>query len=200
VTRTERLIAMGITALISSLLAACSSTAAKEPADPPAPAGAAPAADFQATVTADAGAIRISYTFTNKSNADLLVLNKVLSDPNAVYITGRPGSQVQLAKRAFPMPETDRMSWAQAAQVSGSVVAPGASVSEQLVIARPLKRFYPYGNDFGYGEIKLPDPVKELVFCLGVVRSADVNGKTTVPHLSSTTGVQHLFCSAPAAL
>jgi hypothetical protein len=192
---------MGILAL---LLGGCSSSA-DEPADPVSSA-AAPAASFNASLTVSPDAVSVSYTLTNKGSSDLLVLNKVpsyddsgraLENANAVYVTGRPGGQVVLSKRAFPMPDTDRKSWVQAPQISGAVVAPGASVTEQIVVPRPLKRFHPYGNDIGYGEIKLPDPAKEVLFCLGVLPSA---GQLTVAHLSGTTASQYVFCSKPVAL
>jgi hypothetical protein len=200
---------MGIAALLSALLAACSGKGPAEPADPPTAAGPAPAVDFKASITVAAETIQVSYTLTNSSGTDLLVLNKVpsyddsgrqLDDANTVYVTGKEKSQVVLSKRAFPIPDTDRKTWAQATQISGVLVPAGGSVSEQIVVKRPLKRYHPYGNDIGFGEIKLPDPGTEVVFCLGVVKASEAGGKLTLQNTSATTGVQHQFCSSPVAL
>ena len=125
-------------------------------------------------------------------------------DPNAVYVTGVTGTdRVQLAKRAFAMPDSGK-TWVQAAQVGGVVVPDGQSVEESLVVPLPLTRRHPYGDDVGQGVITLPDPVREVVFCLGVLRAADAPphppGDITLPHLVSTTSVQHLLCSEPTKL
>jgi hypothetical protein len=192
--------------IIAVLLGGCSSSRTAEPPDPVSQAPA-PAASFDASLAVSPEAIRVSYTFTNNGSSDLLVLNKVpsyddsgrdLADPNAVYVTGRAGDQVVvLSKRAFPMPETDRKTWAQAPRLSGTVVASGASVTEQIVVPRPFKRLHPYGNDIGYGEIKLPGQPTEVLFCLGVLPSAS---QTTVQHMAVTTTAQYVFCSKPAKL
>lgn len=181
-----------------------------EPADPP-PTGAAPAADFTASVRVGADALTISYRLVNRSGADLVALNRVPgygdgspNDANAAYVTGAAGGRVEVAKRAFAMPQTDRMSWNHAAVVGGTIIHDGQTAAEELTVALPLRRYHPYGDDIGDGPIALPAPVTEVVFCLGVVTAASLPpaalGSLTVPHLSATTANQHLFCSAPVKL
>ncbi|WP_144119535.1 hypothetical protein [Catellatospora sichuanensis] len=189
-----------------------------EPADPPS-AGDPPAVGFRAEVTVRGQQLRISYRLVNRSGGDLLVLNRVPAyssagtardDPNAVYVVGRPGTgTVQLGKRAFPRPDTDRKDWGAAPQVGAVVLPAGQEVAEEITVPLPLRRNHPYGDDIGYGVIKLPDPVDEVVFCLGLARMGEVPGAlpspggpavTSVPHAVSTTRVQHLFCSAPTML
>lgn len=217
--------------------AACGSGAPTEPHDPPA-AGTPPAVDFTATVEVRGQALHVTYRLVNRSGVNLIVLNRVPSHsasgtqtrgPGAVYVTGaEPAGRVQVSKRAFAMPDTDKMSWAQAAHVSGVRLGDGRSVGEELTVPLPLRRHHPYGNDYGDGPIGLPDPVREVVFCLGVIREADAHlptptgpppslgdgdegngkdgsendgdGEVTLAHLSSTTGAQHLFCSSPVRL
>ncbi|MEV6969176.1 hypothetical protein AB0M47_29090 [Hamadaea sp. NPDC051192] len=201
-TRTKRLFAGGLAALLGG----CSAAPA-EPADPPA-SGAPPAVGFTADVRVEGQSVHISYQLTNQSPDELLVLNRVpaggKTDPNAVYIVGRSGTHVvEIGKRAFAMPDTDKVSWAQAFRVGVTKVPPGQSVGEQLTVPLPLKRNHPYGDDYGDGAISLPDPIEQIVFCLGVVRASEAKGLAadeTLPHLSSTTSVQHLFCSNPVDL
>jgi hypothetical protein len=160
----------------------CDRSAPAEPADPPA-SGTPPAVRFDADVRAGADALRISYGVTNQSGEDLIVLNRVpayssagspRADVNAVYVTGAgPAGRVQISKRAFPMPETDSVAWAMAPRISGVLLRPGRSVGEDLVVAMPLRRHHPYGDDVGEGRIRLPDPIRETVFCVGVLRRAD---------------------------
>jgi hypothetical protein len=216
--------------------AGCGSDAPAEPHDPPA-AGTPPAVRFTSTVEVRGQALHIRYQLVNESGEDLIVLNRVPAysasgietrDPNAVYVTGtEPAGRVEISKRAFAMPDTDKKTWAQATRVSGVAVRQGQSVGEEFTVPLPLRRHHPYGDDYGDGPISLPDPAKEAVFCIGVVREADVHLPTpagspsagapsgapsgsasagagdavvTLPHLSSTTRVQYLSCSSPVRL
>ena len=195
-------------------LGGCASArpAPAEPADP-APTGAAPAVDFTASVQVGADALTISYRLVNHSGGDLVALNRVpafssggaqLENPGAVYVTGAAGGRVEVAKRAFAMPQTDKMSWNHAALVGATVVHDGQPVTEEFTVGLPLHRSHPYGDDIGDGPIALPSPVTEVVFCLGVVPAASlppaVRESLNVPHLSATTASQHLFCSPPVKL
>ncbi|MEV0274670.1 hypothetical protein AB0H43_38355 [Hamadaea sp. NPDC050747] len=197
-TRTKRLFAGGLAALLGG----CSAAPA-EPADPPA-SGAPPAVGFTAEVVVEGQSLHVTYRLTNQSPDELLVLNRVPGAADAVYVVGRSGTHVvEIGKRAFAMPDTDKVSWAQAARVGVTKVPPGESVGEQLTVSLPLSRRHPYGDDYGDGTITLPDPIEQVVFCLGVVRASEAKGLAadeTLPHLSSTTSVQHLFCSNPIGL
>ena len=207
--RLRRLIA----ATLAAVLGGCTGAPA-EPAETPA-TGTTPSVEFSADIEVKGQSLHITYHLINQSGEDLIVLDQVptytvagtvTQDVNAVYITGRPDSgQVEIAKRAFAMPETDRKTWARAARVSGIVVAAGQPVGEELTVPLALRRHHPYGDDIGYGTIKLPDPVTAAVFCVGVVRKGQVQPpptgtSVTLPHLSSTTAVQHLFCSGAVRL
>ncbi|NUR73660.1 MAG: hypothetical protein HOU81_22815 [Hamadaea sp.] len=196
-TRTRRWFAGGLAALLGG----CSAAPA-EPADPPA-SGTPPAIAFTAKVAVEGQTIHISYQLTNKSADEVLVLDRV-PGTDAVYVVGRSGTHlVEIGRRAYAMPDTDKVSWAQAARVGVTKLPPGESVDEQVTLALPLQRRHPYGDDYGDGTIKLPDPIEQVVFCVGVVRAAEAKGLAadeTLPHLSSTTSVQHLFCSDPVKL
>jgi hypothetical protein len=204
-TRLRRLLASGLAAVLGS--AACGGTPPAEPADPPA-TGAPPAVELTATLTVDGQRLHITYQLANRSDEPLIVLNRVpAGDANAVYVTGRGGSgRVEVAKRAFAMPETKGRTWAHPEQVSGVTLPSGQSVSEDLTVPLPLRRHHPYGDDLGYGTIKLPDPVKDVVFCVGVIREREApphesaGGTVTIAHLSGATRVQYLSCSAPLKL
>src|SRR5690606_22818979 len=74
-------------------------TVACSPSEPPTsePTGPPPLVEFTATVTRDGDELRITYRLTNEDNADLYVLNRVVSDvdpdplgssPELVYVTG----------------------------------------------------------------------------------------------------------------
>ena len=196
--------------------AACSDS----PAEPPDPAasGSPPAAAFTATVTPGKDSLAISYRLTNQTSIDLVALNSVpvanQHPPDAVYVTGRgDDGEVEISKRAFARPDSDMMRWESYPSIGGVIVAPGQSVAEDITVPLPLTRMFPYGNDLGDGEVKLPDPIKDVVFCLGVIpRSAlptpspSPSGPTTddsrieTVHSSFFTRAQHLFCSAPVKL
>ena len=211
--RLGRFVAAGLAAVLGT--AGCGSTPA-EPPDPPA-TGTPPAVQFSSAIEVRGQALHITYELVNTSGADLVVLNRVpaytaagaeTQDPDAVYVTGGgPTGRVEISKRAFAMPDTEHKSWAQAARISGVTVQQGQSIGEELTVPLPLRRHHPYGDDLGDGSIALPDPVTEVVFCLGVVRKAEArlpsdadDAPVTLPQLSTTTGVQHLSCSAPAKL
>ncbi|GAA4605617.1 hypothetical protein GCM10023107_72740 [Actinoplanes octamycinicus] len=196
---------------------------AVEPDDPQ-PVGDGPEVRFSASVEVGERAVHVRYELTNTSGEPLTVFNRVPSytpsggldtpDPGAVYVVGSTlDGRVQIAKRVFPRPDTDRMTWAMTPRVAATVVAAGVSVGEEFDVPLPLTRRHPYGEDFGDGPIALPDPVRDVVFCLGVARQAEVaryagpvDGPSPVadeislPHLSIVTDRQHLSCSAPARL
>jgi hypothetical protein len=199
--------------VLGLLCAACSRTPA-EPADPPV-TGPAPDVAFSATVTPQDGSIKISYRLTNRSSGELIVPNKVpvygaagslTPDPNAVYVTGGEDDQAVISKRVFPRPDTDKVNWATTPLTYGVILAPGASVAEDITVPVPLTRRHPYGDDYGDGAIKLPDPVKAVRFCLGVINRADLpkapvkDGVVTLGHSKDAAGVQHLSCTAAVKL
>lgn len=187
-----------------------------EPADP-AVTAAKPKASFDATVTPEADGIRISYTFTNDSGGELLLVNG-LPEPSGASVryadqlayvtgevTGEGDGQVLLSHRAFAWPDTDRMAWGQAPRVGVTRVAAGQTKRVQLTMPLPLERRQPFGDDLGYGEIALPDPVGSVRFCLGAIAAPyhpalglqTEDDATTIAHGNKTHESQYLFCTDP---
>lgn len=184
-----------------------------EPADPRG-IEPIPGVDFTATVAISDDEVTITYGLVNGSSTKLYLANRVgrgdaygriSHDPNFVYATGTPEGGVDLSKRAFATPDTDRKSWAQAPRVGVSVLAPGDRMVETLTVPWPLERHQPWGSDYGYGEVSLPDPVERVRFCLGVLPeptpAAAAMGKDdqgrAVTHGNATNAAQHVYCSDP---
>lgn len=184
-----------------------------EPADPKG-ADAIPGVEFTATVEVVDDAVKVEYELVNESSSKVYLPNRVgrsddygrvTHDPNFVYATGARGGGVDLAKRAFATPDTDRESWAQAPTVGVTVVAPGGRVTESLSVPMPLERHQPWGSDYGYGTVRLPDPVERIRFCLGVLAAPlppaaalekDDDGPV-ISHGNASNQAQHVYCSDP---
>lgn len=213
VTRTSRRLRLATTGLAALLgLGGCGANAAAEPPDV-ASTGAPPPVSFTATLAVHDQAVHITYRLVNTGSRDLIVLNGVPAheetgqprpDRNAVYITGAGRGRVVIAKRAFAMPDTTKKTWYAAPRIAATPIAPGATIAEEITVPMPLRRRHPYGDDIGEGPITLPNPIKDIVFCLGVARPSDVTidpdspaAQPILPHLAGTTRGQHLFCSEP---
>jgi hypothetical protein len=181
------------------VLAGCTATPTQ-----PTPSSPPPDAGFTADLSAGRDELSITYRFENRSSADLVVLNQIpappaAADPNAVSIIGvDPPGRVQIAKRAFAKPAD--LDLAQAPTIGGVIVTPGGSVSERVQVNLPLRRQAPF--DVGTGP-PLPDPITEVVFCVGVLRLGDAPVATNDGHLvtlgetDATVAAQHQFCSDP---
>jgi hypothetical protein len=230
-TVTGALIRLLIAVGLAAGMTACTETPpapATEPVDPPA-TGTAPVARFVATVQSGSGTLHISYQISNDSGDELIVLNRVpvysaagsaRHDVNAVYVIGGGDDRVQVAKRAFTMPEgIERVQYA---EMLGETLGAGRTLSEDVTVPMPLHRIYPYGDDLGHGVIRLPDRLAEVIFCLGVVRRADLGSDlgselsprpsedtsppppgertVTLAHSPAVAAAQHLFCTDPVAL
>mgnify|MGYP001210798250 FL=1 len=197
----------GLVGLVGLALAASGCTT--EPSEPPTskPTGPAPAVEFTASVEPKATAIDIRYRLVNRDDKVLYALNRVFSagsadsfksTPNDVYVTVRRGGGVEIAKRAFDLPPG--MMADAPAMLSGTPLAPGESVEESFSVSRPLERRHPYGNRPEDGPTALPDPIRYVVFCLGVVDVAPLDipaapGKLIFDHDAWVTQAQHVFCS-----
>jgi hypothetical protein len=189
--------------------------AASEPADP-AGTPTRPAAQFDVQVAPEEDGVRVSYRLVNQGSAPLLVPNRLPVPAGAgvryrsdqAYVSGGPDGLVQLSHRVFAWPDTARMTWEVAPRVGVTQVAPGRSVSAELTVPLPLTRNQPFGDDIGYGTIRLPDPVEDMVFCLGVLPGPSSgaiplhrdDGVLLTEHGNSTNSAQHLFCSDPVPL
>jgi hypothetical protein len=187
-----------------------------EPDDPPAQ-GTSPAAGFVSAVEVRGQALHISYELTNRSDGKLVVFNRVpafspsgamVEDPASVYVIGgKPDGRAQIAKRAFHQLESDRTDWVQTPLVGVSELEPGRALREEFDVPLPLERRRPYGDDYGDGKVELPDPVREVVFCVGAGNAADLPATTAstefgpvLGHVADVTRAQHLWCSEPFGL
>lgn len=186
-----------------------------EPADPTSDVPR-PDASFAAQVTVADDAVRVTWTLTNRTEAELLVADRLpddtgeLDQTGVAYLTGDPAQKgrVVVSQRVFPQPQGSTVDFAQAPEVGATRVAAGATVRGQVVVPRPWQRRYPYGNDLGFGTIALPDPATDVRFCLGVLPSpypAQVTAQGDVEHPVVDHGLgnartQYLFCSEPVPL
>jgi hypothetical protein len=217
VTPTRRLLAGAVLALTLGC-AGCTG----QPSEPPDPQakGTAPDAGFTSTVETRGQALHITYELTNRSDGELIVFNRVpafspsgsmVEDPASVYVIGSgPEGRVQVAKRAFHQLESDKTDWAQTPLIGVTALAPGKALREEFDVPLPLERRRPYGDDYGDGPVKLPDPVREVVFCVGAARAADLPTPAAPPggsdfgpvlgHVPKITEPQYLWCSPPSAL
>lgn len=183
-----------------------------EPTDPQVTA-ARPTATFDATVHPKPDRALVSYIFTNNSGGELLLVNR-LPEPSGAsvrysshlgYVTGDGDGQVLLSQRAFAWPDTDRKNWDAAPRVGVTRVAAGKTERVVLSVPLPLVRRQPFGDDLGYGEIALPDPIDSVRFCLGAIAAPyhpalglqSEDGETTVAHGNKTHESQYLFCTDP---
>lgn len=205
------LVALGVAGCDSSGGSGPSSTpAGGEPDDPPGEV-AEPAADFDATIDVGDDAVTVRYTLTNRSGGDLLVTDRppvqvgagVRYSPDETYVVGQGDGRVQISQRAFATPDPSRVDFAQPPRVGATTLADGEELSGSVEVPVPLARSYPFGDDLGYGEIRLPDPVRQVTFCLGVlpppydpaINKQTEDGTTTIAHDDVSNAGQHLFCS-----
>ncbi|AVT36676.1 hypothetical protein [Plantactinospora sp. BB1] len=194
------LLAGGAAALGVVALAGCGADAYVDFEPEWSPSGAKPTASFDATVTPRAEALEIRYTLRNQGAEPIVAYVGVEGDAAShaydVYVTAREDGTVELAKRTFAIPpgvNADAVG-----TVEGMVVPPGEEVSEEFSVPLPLEGRRPY-----VATVKLPEPVREVVFCLGAVLQSEAaapkpaaDGRGKYP----LNGPQHLFCSPPATL
>lgn len=195
----------------------------EEPADPVSHVER-PDARFDASVRVTQDHVAVTYSLRNTSARPLLVLDRVprfdasgrvTFQPGNAYVTGAAENQqhgapgrVMISKRLFPRPAgVERV---MDPSVGGTVLAPGRTVHAAFHVPRPLRRHHPYGDDSEDGRIRLPDPVRSVVFCLGVVPEPfpeairlqlrnDPDHRRLILHGDAAAAAQYLFCSAPAS-
>jgi hypothetical protein len=179
-----------------------------------APGGPRPDVDFSATITERPDALEIEYRLANSGDAAVVAYTGMprpdradVADPAAVYVTAREDGVVEIAKRTYPVPKS--MNVDARASVRARILDPGEEVAERFTVPLPLTGRRPYLPD-----VRLPDPVERVVFCVGAARqdaypaglrdglplpapTRDAAGRYAwFPHPS----LQHLFCSDPLAL
>jgi hypothetical protein len=191
-------------ALAAGVLSACK--ASDGPSGPP----TTKAPDVSFDVTADADGVHVNYRLRN-TGADPIVLLEGVPEtdtmntpepaPDGVYVTARADGTVELSQRAFGFP--DGVAVAVPVQIGGTVVPPGAEIARSFTVPLPLRGRQPYG---GSGSA-LPEPVRRVAFCLGVLPSDMIDkrrdGTAEHPvygHMDFTAQAQTVLCSEPVAL
>lgn len=176
--------------------------------------GGRPDVDFTATITKGSDALDIEYRLVNSGDSPVVAYTGVprrdradVVDANAVYVTAREDGTVEIAKRTFPLP--DGVDVDAPATMRARILAPGEEAAERLTVPLPLTGHRVYVQD-----VRLPDPVERVVFCVGAARqdaypqgmrdglpvpapTVEATGRYAwFPHPS----LQHLFCSDPVDL
>jgi len=167
------------------------------------PSGPRPQVAFEPKVTVTGNALNVSYRLTNNDTSPVVVFNRIppASPRNTAYVSVRRDGTVEVAERTFARPPEAEAN--ETTDYGGPVVPPGATVEHQLSVPLPLRENRPYVDQ------KLPDPVRKVVFCVGVarftpggkapLRDADTEYVTVQQH-GPSLGEQHLLCSEPTEL
>jgi hypothetical protein len=163
--------------------------------------GTRPDAQLTASIQPRQDNLGIRYTLRNNGSEPLVayvgVTGEAASHAWDVYVTAREDGVVEIAKRTFAIPPGVNAD--STGQIEGVVVAPGAEFSEDFAVPLPLKARRPYTT-----KVKLPDPVRKVAFCLGVVLQKEAPRPQPAEDSSRAryplNGPQHLFCSEPVEL
>lgn len=163
--------------------------------------------DFKADVRREAdGQIVVEYSVTNRGARPVLLVNRGDTSfglgPGRVYVEPQGDGTVNLTQRGYTLPPGYSGPGPTAAIYPGvSELAPGKTATETLRVRAPKGRQHPYGRY--YTQVAVPDPLKRVRFCLGVVKG-DSETKTTrgTRVLTSLQAVaaQELLCSEPREL
>jgi hypothetical protein len=198
--------------LATGALAACQASDAPTGRTSTGPTGSTVDVDLSFSADVAADRLRLSYRLRNTGTARMVALNGVPAvdtiadpavEPNAVYVTAREDGTVEIAKRAFAPPPG--VAPAAPFQLAGTVVPGGGEVAEEFTVPLPLRGHSPYGAVAG-GD-RLPDPVRRVVFCIGVLPDTMIemrrDGTVDRPvygHMNFTVAAQRLVCAEPVPL
>lgn len=199
---------IGLTAALAACTGSTSSSGPDDQGEPggpatPTPTVEAPDVDFSATLSPAGDELAIEWSLTNRSDAEVLVTNRVpdsygrLSDrPDTAYVVAAADGGTEIAKRVFPVSGDaggDALPW-----IGVTPLPSGETLEETLRVPLPPQPYAPPTVDAG--TVPASGPV---VFCVGVLvgRDAswgfhDVDGVTTVNHGRAGAG-QTTFCSDP---
>lgn len=196
-------VALVLTVSMGGWLAACGSGGP--------PISNAPKTSFEATLSRVEESLRVHWSVINTGNQPILVFDRIrpgdgVFDPdagNGAYVTGRSDDTVEIAMRAFPVPEGTE--GVVPYTFTATRLAPGASTGGDLIVLLPF-RYRPAAPVKGGGD-PLPDNPKRAVFCLGVM-TADgdlVSGAKNaehpvLPHAQWVADAQTQLCSDPIEL
>lgn len=198
-----QLIGVALAAASLTLLTACSEPYVDyEPKWEP--TTEAPAVTFEPILSRLNSVLKIGYTIRNVGTEPVVAYvglrGDPKSDPRDVYVTVREDGVVELAKRTFLVPDGLTVNDDSPNYIEGVVLAPGAEFAEEFQVGLPLKANRPYSNFDGE---RMPDPVSEVVFCVGAVLETDAKTLGSVGAQRNKypiTGAQHLFCSQPTKI
>ncbi|PZS31481.1 MAG: hypothetical protein DLM59_09875 [Pseudonocardiales bacterium] len=176
-------------------------------------AGPRPEVSFTAGLTERSGSVQITYRIVNTGPVPLVIYDGAPSEHGAAtstlvpeaYVTARENGTVEIARRTFPVPPGVHP--VALAVLRGTILPPGKTASGSFAVALPLTPLRPY---MGSAEIRLPDRVERLVFCLGVVRQDALSERLRdgLPQPGGSAGPsrdsplfphpspQYLFCSS----
>ena len=138
--------------------------------------------DFKADIRREAsGEIVVEYSVTNRGARPVLLVNRGDTSyglgPGRVYVEPQEDGTVHLTQRGYTLPPGHSGPGPTAAIYPGvSELAPGKTATETLRVRAPKARQHPYGRY--YKETAVPDPLRRVRFCLGVVKG-DAKTKTT---------------------
>ncbi|MFI5622280.1 hypothetical protein ACIA03_02340 [Nocardioides sp. NPDC051685] len=165
---------------------------------------------FESEIATAGDALEISYRVVNDADTDVYVIDSVPTYANGalqpesadtVYVLGSGGSRAEVSKRVFALP--DDKTFAQMPAVGWVELAAGEELKRDVRVPLPLEEYRPFDDDSVPG---LPDPVEEVIFCVGVLDlrdlypdgvPADVTG---LAHSDSAAEAQQIFCSDPTSL
>ena len=158
---------------------------------------------LDASITADGhGALLVSYKVTNRGKAPVLLLNQGDTSfglgAGRVYIEPQADGSVDLTQRGFAVPPGTQGPTPFAAIYPGvATLAAGQTLSQNLKVLPPLARRHPYMQSAP--NHPMPDPLKRVRFCLGVIEAADAptkvsKGVRVLTSLQAISG-QRLLCS-----
>lgn len=161
-----------------------------------------PRLDLKADIRREAGGdIVVDYSVTNRGARAVLLVNRGDTSfglgPGRVYVEPQEDGTVNLTQRGYTLPPGYSGPAPTAAIYPGvSELAPGKTATESVRSRAPKARQHPYGRY--YKEAAVPEPIRRVRFCLGVV-AGDAETKTTrgTRVLTSLQAVaaQELLCS-----
>jgi hypothetical protein len=138
--------------------------------------------DLKVDIRREAGGdIVVEYSVTNRGAAAVLLVNRGDTSfglgPGRVYVEPQEDGTVYLTQRGYALPPDYSGPGPTAAIYPGvSELAPGKTATEKLRVRAPKSRQHPYGRY--YKEVALPEPLRRVRFCLGVVKG-DAQTNTT---------------------
>ena len=203
-----------ITTLVASLMAAACGPGESPDAGPgdrgtasdPGTSTSPPSAPgvLDASITTVGSSLRIAWTVTNASGADLVVFDDRRPDEAAgterygAFVTaGHDDATVEVARRLFPVP--DDLEGVRAYGVNASPLPAGASAEGREIVKLPLS--YAPAAPVGGGDPLPADPAR-VVFCVGVAPAAGFpptppDDHRFARHSADNVSRQSLLCSDP---